>query len=278
MASGADAAAHQVASRPGTGSPSAQCPPRPPLPAAGVKPGRLLLEEHGLPLPWRNTNTHQRSLEIHARSPGREKRGGNGGGSRGHGPQARQTGTEPSSSAGSQQPPSPRLHPQPQQTALAPPEYQGPLRAQHPIWVQAARQPQPRQNRAVPMGLRATQGTEGSRNVPAPLAAIAADPESTLLQAACKHMKKQSRPPKRAVAGRGLAARDAEAALADAADEDAGARSAGCTGRPGGQRDTGRAAPAAAWQRRAALPRPPAPVKHHCMFSLRSVIRPWFLL
>lgn len=163
---------------PGNRVPVSPVPTSPPLPAAGVKPGRLLLEEHGLPLPWRNTNTHQRSLEIHARSPGREKRGGNGGGSRGHGPQARQTGTEPSSSAGSQQPPSPRLHPQPQQTALAPPEYRGPLRAQHPIWVQAAHQPQPRQNRAVPMGLRATQGTEGSRNVPAPLAASLRTPRA----------------------------------------------------------------------------------------------------
>ena len=116
------------------------------------------------------------------------------------------------------------------------------------------------------MGLGATQGTEGSRNTLTPLAAVAAGPESTLLQAACKHIKKRSQPPNPTVAGRGLAARDAEAALDDAAGEDARACSTGCAGCPGRQRGIGRAAPAAAQQHRAVLPRPPVPVKHAACF------------
>lgn len=117
-----------------------------PAPTAvpGVKPGRVPLEERRLSVPWRNTNTHQRSPETRAQSPGRERRRGNGGGSRGHGSQARETG-----SAGSQQPPSPWLHPQPQQTALAPPLHLGSHRVHRP---------RPRQSRAVPMSLGATQG------------------------------------------------------------------------------------------------------------------------
>lgn len=49
------------------------------LPAPGVTPGRWLLEL--LPQPWRSTRTRQRSRGTRARSPGRESRGGNSGGS-----------------------------------------------------------------------------------------------------------------------------------------------------------------------------------------------------
>lgn len=66
----------------------APCQPNPaptpsPAPAPRVKSGRSLLEEHRLSLPWRNTNTHQCSLETCAWSPGRDRRQGNGGGQMG---------------------------------------------------------------------------------------------------------------------------------------------------------------------------------------------------
>lgn len=95
-------------------------------------------------------------------------------------------------------------------------------------------------------------------------------PRTTSLQAACKHIRKRPRPPRSAVSGTKLAARDAEAA-ADVAEKDRSPQhrlhgawgAAGCLG--------GRDA-------LAALPQSPIPVKHRCVFSLHSVITPQFLL
>lgn len=182
---------------PGQGLPNS---PAPALPPRSSTWGQARPLAAGLPLPWKNTNTHQCSLETRARSPGRKRREGKGEGRGERGmagsasamvPGRRRQAQSPLAVPDPSSPPALSCTPSPNRQLCPPRCAPGPLHAQHPIQVLAAHWPRPRQNWAVPMSLGATQGTEGSRNAPVPNTGCnRCSPESTLLQAACKHIKK----------------------------------------------------------------------------------------